>query len=338
MKAALIGCGWQGKRHVQAFQELGVELVCMIDINPSAVRERFPEYPADRIYNDSRKALEIHQPDVVSIATNAAARLENVRACVECGIRKIFLEKPMATTLKDAKEIIRLAREGGCLLAVNHLRRWNPNYMKLKDAIRNDIIGKVRQMYAHTGSYGLGNEGTHVIDKMRLITESEVAWVVGQLDLTGTPNPRGPQYKDPGGWGVLMFRDGTRAFIDTCEDTCGPPVWEIVGTYGRMFIEELNNRWSIMARDPQDRSAPLTKVFTPVKPLPVFETLPWDVKEFTKLGLKELIFDNRTSCTGEDGLKNLEAIMAIHVSHRRGGQRVELPLSEEFDSLEVAWA
>ena len=338
MNAALIGCGWQGKRHVQALQELGVELACMIDINPAAVKERFPEYPADRIYSNAVEALTKHNPDTVIVATNAAARMENVRHSIKAGMKKIFLEKPMATTLRDAREMVRLAKDAGCLLAVNHLRRWNPNYRHLKDSINSDVIGPVRHMYARTGSVGLGNEGTHIVDKMRQLIDSEVAWVSGILDRTGTPNPRGPQYKDPGGWGMMMFKNGARAFIDTSEDMCGPPVWEIVGTYGRVFVEELHNNWKILARKPEEREIPLTKVFTAVHPVPVFETVEWDVKEFTKFGLKELIFENRTSCSGEDGVKALEAIIGLHVSDREGGRRVDLPLSEEFDTLEVAWA
>ena len=59
--------------------------------------------------------------------------------------------------------------------------------------------------------------------------------------------------------------------------------------------------------------------------------------EFTKLGLKELIFTDAVSCTGEDGVKALEAALAFHVSDQLGGQKVQLPLDREYHALEVPW-
>ncbi len=338
MKAAIIGLGWQGMRHYQALKELGVELACVVDLNPEAAAKRVPEFPAERIYTKAEEAFQAHAPDAVIIATHSAARLQAVRDTLAAGVKKIFLEKPMATTYKDCLQMKRLAREAGCLLVVNHLRRFSPNYHQLKQVIAQGAIGKVRHLYAQAGSVGLGNEGTHIIDKMRFCLDADIAWVMGFVDQTGTPNPRGPQYKDPGGWGMMQFKDGTRAFIDTCEDTGVPPVLEIVGTYGRIIIEELNNHWAILARGAEDRNLPLTKILTPLKAVPVFPTLPWDVKEFTKMGLQELIFHNKVSCSAEDGCHAIEAVVALHASHQKGGRKIDLPLAEEFHALEVAWA
>jgi len=338
MKAAIIGLGWQGMRHYQALKELGVELVCVVDMNPEAVAKRVPEYPADKIYTKVSEAFKAHPPDVVIIATHSAARIQSVRDAISAGVKKIFLEKPMATTYKDCLEMKQLAQKSGCLFVVNHLRRFSPNYHQLKQLIGNGVIGKIAHMYAQVGSVGLGNEGTHIIDKMRYFSDSEVAWVIGFLDQTGTPNPRGPQYKDPGGWGMMQFKNGTRAFIDTCEDTGVPSVLEIVGTYGRIIIEELNNNWTILARSEEDRKLPLTKLLTPIKPVMMFPTLPWDVKEFTKMGLKELIFQNKVTCSADDGCKAIESIIALHASHQQGGKKIDLPLPQEYHNLEVAWA
>lgn len=337
MKAAIVGLGWQGKRHYEALRELGVELSCVVDLQPQAVAERISGFPAERVFDDPA-VLKKYRPDVAIIATNAAARLDNVRHCLDAGVKKIFCEKPMATRLEDALEIVRLAREAGCTLAVNHLRRWNQNYLRLKKLLQDDAIGKVEHLYAQTGSVGLGNEGTHVVDKMRMVTGADVQWVIGFTDKTGTPNVRGAQYKDPAGWGMMLFSDGTRAFLDTSEDTGVPPVFEIVGTYGRIIIEELNNHWTVLTRKAEDRQIPLTRLPTPLWPEPFENTLPWDVTEFTKLGLKELIFTDAVSCTGEDGAKALEAALAFHVSDQLGGQKVQLPLDREYHALEVPWA
>lgn len=337
MKAVIIGLGWQGKRHYEALKDLGVDLACVIDAKPDLIREKFPNILPELV-SDNEQILEKYKPDVAIISTNASERLKIVRYCVEAGIKKIFCEKPMATNYKDAIEMKRITDDAGCLMVINHLRRFNANYEKLMKVIDDGVIGNVKHLYAQAGSVGLGNEGTHIIDKMRLITRSDVDWVIGFLDSTGTPNPRGPQYRDPAGWGMLQFNNGTRAFIDTSEDTGVPSLLEVVGTYGRIIIEELNNNWKISARSKSDREIPLTKLLTPLFEVPVFDTLPWNVKEFTKCGLKELILEDKISCSANDGCKAIEAIIGIHVSHSQDGAKVFMPLNEKHHLLEVNWA
>ena len=337
MNTMIIGLGRQGMRYYQALDELGVELTCIVDINPDVAREGLPDFPADRISDNAEEMLKKYKIDMAIISTNAAARLQIVKYCIEAGVKRIYCEKPMATNLADADEMIRITNEAECILSINHLRRWSPNHLQLKKLLQDGIIGKIEHFYFQSGSVGLGNVGTHVIDNMRFYSESEVDCVIGFLDQTGTPNPRGAQYKDPGGWGMMMLKDGTRAFIDTCEDTGVAHVFEIVGTYGRVVIEEMNSNWAIYARSEKDRELPLTRYTAPLEKIPMFKPILWDVKEFTKVGLKELIFENKTSCSGIYGLRALEAIIAFHVSHKHKGEKISLPLNKKFYSLDVPW-
>ena len=338
MNVVIFGCGWQGLRHVKALDELNINLECIVDINPKGVHNSLPDFPKDNVYKDADLCFKNHKPDVAIIATNSSSRLSCIKKCVEYGIKKIFCEKPMATNLNDADEMIRITEQNGCILAVNHLRRWSPNHLRLKAMLDNDAIGTIEHIYFQSGSTGLGNVGTHIVDNIRFYTGSEIDWVIGFLDETGTPNPRGSHYVDPGGWGMMMLKDGTRVFIDTCEDTGVPHVFEIVGTYGRVVIEEMNNHWQVLARSEKGRNLSLTKYPTPIEDVQLFNPVPWDVKEFTKIGLKELIFDEGTSCTGIDGLRAIEGIIAIHMSHQNDGRKVFLPLSQDLHGLDVPWA
>lgn len=337
MKAVIIGLGWQGKRHYEALKELGVDLACVIDAKPDVVREKFLDIPPELISN-SGKILEKYQPDVAIISTNASERLKIVQYCVEAGIKKIFCEKPMATNLNDAAEMIKITKSNGCMLAVNHLRRSNSNHLKMKKMLKEGVIGQIRHIYFQSGSAGLGNVGSHTIDNIRFYTDSEIHWVSGIIDRTGTPNVRGPQYNDPAGWGMIMMKDGTRVMIDTCEDTGVPLVLEIVGTYGRVVIEELNNNWQILAREKSDWKIPLTRYGTPLCELDFIKTIPWDVTLFTKNGLKDLIFNNKTNCDGYDGYKAIEGIIAMHISDKNDNSKVELPLIDENLNFDVPWA
>lgn len=337
MSIMLIGCGWQGRRHVKALQQLSVKLECIIDMNVDAVHKVLPEFNKQYIYSDPDKCFKSHNPDMAIIATNSESRLEYVEKCIDYGIKKIFCEKPMATSLGDAHAMVKLAEENNCILAVNHLRRWNPNHLKLKSSIKSDVIGNIRHIYFQCGSTGLGNVVSHIIDNIRYYTDSEVEWVIGQIDNTGTLNPRGSQYKDPGGWGMIKMINGTRVFIDTCEDTGVPHVFEMVGTYGRIVIEEMNNNWEVRSRSKIGKDEPLTKYPTPLSEVQILDTEEWDVTEFTKNGLKELIFDNKTSCTGYDGYKAIECLIAFHISSSQNGKKINLPLTNNHMEFDVRW-
>ena len=246
MNAVIFGCGWQGMRHVKILKELSVNLECIVDINPKGVYNSFPDFPKNNIYEDTDLCFKNHKPDVAIIATDSASRIDCVKKSVEYGVKKIFCEKPMATNLNDAATMIKITEENGCLLAINHLRRWSPNHIALKKLLDKGIIGTIKHIYFQSGSTGLGNVVSHIIDNIRFYTDSELEWVLGFLDKTGTPNIRGSHFNDPAGWGMILMKDGTRIFIDTFEDTGVPHVFEIVGTFGRVVIEEMNNHWHII--------------------------------------------------------------------------------------------
>ena len=338
MDAVIFGCGWQGLRYVKALDDLNINLDSIVDINPKAVSKSLPNFDKNLIYENADNCFNEHEPDVAIISTTSPSRLACIKKCVESGVKKIFCEKPMATNLHDALEIINITESNGCILSVNHIRRSSPNHLKLKTMIKEGVIGQIRHIYFQSGSVGLGNVGSHIIDNIRFYTDSEIDWVSGVLDNTGTASLRGPQFTDPGGWGMMMMKNGTRIFIDTCEDTGVPHVFEMVGTYGRVVIEELNNNWQILARAKSDWDIPLTKIPTPIYKVDFIKTIPFDVGLLTKNGLYDLIFNNKVNCTGYDGYKAIEGIIAMHLSHRNKSTNVNLPLSDENMNFNVSWA
>jgi len=338
MNAVIFGCGWQGKRHVKALNELNVNLDCIIDINPEAVGKALPSFPNNKIYDDVDKCLINHNLDIAIISTTSSARLSCIRKCVEYGIKKIFCEKPIATNLKDAEEIIKLTESNQCMLSVNHLRRWSPDHLRMKELINKGIIGQIKHIYYQSGSAGLGNVGSHIIDIIRFYTNSEIDYVLGLLDKTNPPNVRGPQFNDPGGCGVILMKDKTRIFLDIFDDTGIPPVLIIVGVHGRIMIDELNNNWTIRSRNNSDWDIPLTMLATKLYNIDFNDTIKWDVGLLTKYALKDLIYNNNTNCSGYDGYKAIEGAIALHISNINNFSKVKLPIKDrDHLSFEVKW-
>src|SRR5947209_6204209 len=168
-------------------------------------RQRFAERTGKPTYADWREMIQRERLDLVSVATYAPTHAEITIACAERGIRAIYCEKPIATHLADAERMVAACAKAGALLVINHNRRFNPNYRRLRDLVAAGELGPLTSVSLQWGAGRLGNVGTHLIDATLLLTGRKVRAVSGTLDQTGRPDCRGPAFRDPGGWGMLRL-------------------------------------------------------------------------------------------------------------------------------------
>ena len=112
MKVAVIGAGHMGRYHAEKFARLpGVELAAVVDPDPKKAK-----------ISDYRTILDQVEAAVVAVPTDR--HHEVARACLEKGLH-VLVEKPIATTIEEADELIALARKKGVLLQVGHVERYN---------------------------------------------------------------------------------------------------------------------------------------------------------------------------------------------------------------------
>jgi len=329
-KAAIIGFGGMGQRHYSAYSRIGVDVVAISDWDPGKITKIVPSFDSRHVYDNYRKLLENEKDnvDIISVVTNGPTHAEITMAASNAGIRNILCEKPMATNLLDAKRVIDVCKKNSTRLAVNHIRRWSSNYIRLKELISNGIIGEIRHIYFSCGSTGIGNFAIHFFDTARYLTESEPDWCIGFLDKTGTPNPRGASFVDPGGYGIIMFKNGCRFFFDTSEDTGVQYSFQIVGTHGRIIIDELNDLWHIKTRTGDNVKIPLTRYGTEMNSIPFSSDARFDIAALTSLAMTELLMEKSISSTGEDGKKSLEMVIGLHISDDNENAKVTFPIPE----------
>jgi predicted dehydrogenase len=336
-KAAIIGFGGMGQRHFSAYARIGVDVVAVSDMFPEKVCQILPSFDRNHIYGTYQELFkqESHNIDILSVVTNGPTHAEVTINGSKAGIRNILCEKPMATNLQDAQRVIDTCNKNNTRLAVNHIRRWSSNYSRLKELISAGIIGDIRHMYFSCGSTGIGNFAIHFFDTARYLMECEPEWIVGFLDKTGTPNPRGTSFVDPGGYGIIKFKNGSRFFIDTSEDTGVQYSFQIVGTTGRIIIDELNDTWQIRARKEEDKSIPLTRYGTDMSVIPFTSNAKFDIVELTSFAMEELLVGKSISSTGQDGKKSLELVIGLHLSEDHKNGKISFPLSESMYAKEV---
>ena len=328
LKAAIVGFGGMGQRHYQAYQGSPCDVVAICEWKPERVTAHAPGFPDDRIFPDYRALFDAMagQLDLVSVVSNGPTHAEIAIAAIERGVPRVLCEKPIATTLEAADRVIASAERAGARLTVNHVRRWSADYARVKHLLAGGAIGRLRHISFTCGSTGLGNFVSHAFDTMRYLFDAEPVSVTGWIDRTGTPNPRGASFADPGGLGIVLFDGGQRGFFDASEDTGVQYIFTLVGEYGRIVIDELNNQWTIRARTPDTRSAGFARYISAMCEVPFAPVERYDLVALTRRAITELAGNDPVSCAGTDGRRSLELVVAVHESDAVGHAPVTLPL------------
>lgn len=152
MKGALIGFGFiQSKGHLPAYaKRTDVEIVAVADICEARRLEVQEILPNARIYTDYDILLEQEEDlDFVDIATPPAAHAEIALAALKRGVH-VLCEKPLTTTLEDATELLKAAREAKRVLYPCHNYKHAPVVKAIQGVIESGKIGKVRSLTLNT--------------------------------------------------------------------------------------------------------------------------------------------------------------------------------------------
>ena len=226
----------------------GVELAAICDINPEAL-ERFREswkerWPNTRLYADYREMLEREDFDILTVATGDHRHTQIVVDGAQSGVKGIFCEKPIATTLEDADAMIAACEANGVKMSVNHSRRWIPLFQKVRQTIRSGVIGTptvISGVLAGPRAMMFRN-GTHYIDILSFFAESEPTKVSAILEdgFDHWDRYRGDGGKlpenEPGMTGTIHYENGVIGLFRSVKGTAPLGGMEIIGSDGVISI------------------------------------------------------------------------------------------------------
>ena len=128
MKYGLIGCGRIAVNHIKAVINNNLEMIAVCDLLPEAIenllsRTQCPQMPLR--YTDYRQMVEEHpELELIAIATDSGVHAEIALYCIDHGIH-VIIEKPMAMSMRDAREIVRRSQEKHVKVTVCHQNRFN---------------------------------------------------------------------------------------------------------------------------------------------------------------------------------------------------------------------
>ena len=126
-RVAVVGVGAFGRNHARVYHELAqqdgnVELVGVVDADPARAATVAGEFGAQAFASLGDLKGRV---DAASVAVPTVEHLAVARTLMQAGV-DVLIEKPLATTLDEADELIRLAKQTGRLGQVGHLERFNP--------------------------------------------------------------------------------------------------------------------------------------------------------------------------------------------------------------------
>ena len=148
IRLAVIGAGIMGQKHARIYSEIeGAELTTIVDVDENRAKNLAARCGARSVYQDFRRALDSEDLDAVHVATPDFLHKEPVIAALRSG-RHVLVEKPLATTVADAEEIVRVSSETGCHVMVNYTHRWAAPYARTREIVSRGDIGAPVMVYA----------------------------------------------------------------------------------------------------------------------------------------------------------------------------------------------
>jgi len=331
MRIGIIGTGAISDKHAQAYRNIGYEVVAATDIRKESLDAFVGKYGGEacKTYEDVCRHPKV---DFIDVCTFPDFRLQPLQIAAEAG-KHVQVQKPIATNLKTAREMVEVTRKNNVKLNVVSQHRFDDSIQFLAKAISSGRMGKILQADAYVkwwrsaeyysrpvkgsweteGGGALINQGIHQVD-MLLYLCGAVAEVFGYWQLHALHKIESEDVI----CATLRYASGATGVLQA-----STAIWpgyterlEIHGTKGTAVVSgDKLTTWDI-ENDSGD-PAPLAKDVASGASDPMAISLTPFERQFKDFG--DAIRENRKPLSaGEDGLRALELVAGIYESCRSG--------------------
>ena len=331
MRVGMIGTGAISHKHAQVYSKIGYDLVVCTDINQEGGRDFAKRYGCQFVPTFEEVCRDA-RVDYVDVCTFPDFRLQPVQICAQSK-KHVQVQKPMATNLATARQMIDTARDAGIQLGVVSQHRFDDSTQFLKRALDSGRLGKLLQADAYVkwyrtpayysrpikgswateGGGALINQAIHQIDVLLWLTGG-ISEVFGYWQLAALHKIESEDVIS----GLVRYSSGATGIIQAA--TAFWPGYteriEIHGAKGTAIISgDKLTTWNVEndSGDPppierdvaSGASDPMAISLAP------FERQFLDFGEAIRTGKKPL-------SSGEDGYRALQAVVSIYESCRKG--------------------
>lgn len=189
-KAAVIGCGrmgalpasvsrpdvpmgWLPISHVESLLSIkGIAELALCDSDVAALKRWSDFYRLPAAYTEYKRLIEEFKPDLVSIATRTPIKKSIMDHACSHGVRAIYVEKPIANSIEQCKEILAKVEKTGVTLAYGVNRRYHPLYRQAKQMLKGGDIGELLGITIEFGESQLFWSHPHSVDLILYYADS----------------------------------------------------------------------------------------------------------------------------------------------------------------------
>lgn len=326
-RAALIGCGFFARNHLQAWAGIpGIEIVAVCDTDRDRAESMARDFGVARVYTDARTLLAEVPLDVVDIATTAASHQHLVELAAAHGVAAIC-QKPMAETMAAAEAMVRACAAAGVPLMIHENFRWQRPFREMQGIVAQGRIGQPHfarfsfrhgydnyqnQPYlARIERFSIMDLGLHLYDVARLFM-GEVA------TLACTAQRLNPAVRGEDAFTTLLQHTGGAVTICDCSfqslrhpEPFPQTLAEIEGPDGTLVLAQ---DYSLMLHDATARHA-----VDAAPPVPTWGAEPWhgvqdSVIRFQSHAVEVLEGRADPQPSGADNLRTLALALASYDS------------------------
>jgi predicted dehydrogenase len=196
LRIGVVGLGYWGPNLARNFSQMPeAELVWCCDADPQRHAKFAAQFPESRFTTELDDLLADDALEAVVVATPVPTHHAVARRVLDAG-KHVFVEKPLAWTVAEARELEALAAERGLTLMVGHLLRFHPGVVKLRQLIESGELGDVLYVYGNRQNLGVIREDENALWSLGVHDISVVLYLLG-----GRPvevSARGECYIRPG--------------------------------------------------------------------------------------------------------------------------------------------
>jgi len=257
----LIGCGIWGSIHAQTYSRSPfTKLVTTCDQDGDRAEQFSQKYGSTNHTSDYQDILKNPEISAVSIATPDYSHTQIVMDALNAG-KHVLVEKPLATTVQECKEILAARDTSGTILMVDFHNHWNIPFMQVKEMVDTGELGDLQMInvrlndtiYVPTKMLNWASKsspahflGSHVVDLIRWISGAEIIRVysVSRTEVLKNKGIHTPDFYQS----ILELSNGATAYVENCWIVAenAPNIFEFkgdfIGSKGSTFVNVSHHR------------------------------------------------------------------------------------------------
>lgn len=204
IRVGVVGMNYWGPNLARNMARLpSCELAWCCDLSEELLERHRPAHPGTSFTTRYDDLLEDDALDAVVIATSVPTHAPLARAALGAG-KHTFVEKPLALTGADARELAELADERDLVLMVDHLLVYHPGVQAMKTLIDQGTLGQVYYLYGNRVNLGIIRPDENALWSLGPHDISVMLWLVGERP--SEVSASGESYIQPGVEDVVFGR------------------------------------------------------------------------------------------------------------------------------------